>query len=128
VTVTATSLQLSKTSSDEDWLNVGHRIVGLGHTMQWWLGDWWVEGKDRVRRWGGGRETAEKLGVSYETLRNYGSVSRAFELSFRNDNLTFEHHRAAMAAPPEQRSVWLDCARPITIPKGDLPCQHYGCG
>jgi hypothetical protein len=110
VTVTATGLRLSETLSDEDWLNVGHRIVRVGYSMQWWLGDWWVEGKDRVRSWGGGREAAEKLGVSYATLCNYGAVSRAFEFSCRHENLRFTHHQAAMAAAPDQRHVWLDCA------------------
>ena len=63
--------------------------------LQWWHGDLWLA--DRKQGWweyGEGQEYAEKLGVNYQTIRDYASVCKAFEPSSRNDNLSFNHHRA----------------------------------
>jgi hypothetical protein len=65
-------------------------------------------GFDSPKRSSDGPEIAEKAGVNYQTIQDYGSVARAFEISLRNENLTYYHHRAAMAAEVEgdaRRSV-----------------------
>jgi hypothetical protein len=64
-----------------------------------------VFGEDR--QYGDGEELAEAAGFEYQYVRDCGSVARAYELSSRDDNLTFFHHRTAMAAPPAQRARWL---------------------
>jgi hypothetical protein len=76
--------------------------------VQWWRGDWWAYGADR--KYGDGREIAEKAGVNYETAKQYGSVARAFELCERSHNLTFDHHLRVMAAPEGERQYWLQKA------------------
>jgi hypothetical protein len=40
-------------------------------------------------------------------VRTYASVARAYDLSIRIDNLTFNHHRIAMAVEPKDRIDWL---------------------
>jgi hypothetical protein len=60
-----------------------------------------------ARRLGDGREACERVGINYDTARNYASVCKAFKLSFRNYNLSFEYHRTAMAAQPEDRQRWV---------------------
>ncbi len=40
-------------------------------------------------------------------------VCAAFELLDRSNNLTFKHHRWAMAAPPEERQRWLALIRVV---------------
>jgi hypothetical protein len=112
VTPTATGLKIPDDLPDDDLLNVGYRIVCFGQAAQWWLGDWWV--KTQARRWGNGPKLADQIGIPYGTLRNYASVAKAFELSRRPDKLSFNHHAAVMAVPPEDYDVWLDCAE-----KGD---------
>ena len=58
---------------------------------------------------GGGEALCEKAGLDYGTVRNCGAVARAYaQLSLRNDNLSFEHHRQAMAAPESERHPWLE--------------------
>jgi hypothetical protein len=54
--------------------------------------NWWAYGI--ARKYGDGRALAEKAGVNYQTIKQYGSVARAFELCMRVHNLTFDHHRA----------------------------------
>ena len=53
---------------------------------------------------------AEKASVNYETVKQYGSVCRAFELCDRSHDLTFSHHLRVMAAPAEERQSWLQRA------------------
>jgi hypothetical protein len=48
-----------------------------------------------------GASAANLIGVTPDTARTYDSVSRAFDLSMRIDNLSFFHHRIAMAVPAD---------------------------
>lgn len=69
------------------------------------LGDWWAFGVER--RYGDGEAICDKVGLDYGTVRNCGAVANAYpQLSLRNDNLSFEHHRLAMAAPTAERQAW----------------------
>jgi hypothetical protein len=53
-------------------------------------------------------EYAERVGVAYDTLRRYRSVSQAFEIGTRVPNLPWSHHRAVAAYP--DRLEWLQRA------------------
>lgn len=102
--LTPTGWQLPENLSEGDWVKYGRWLNRTKATLQWLIGDWWVFGD---RRYGEGEQLAERIGANYGTLCNYGTVARAYDFSLRNENLTFEHHRAAMAAPPEERLFWL---------------------
>lgn len=105
--LSAVGWQLPKNMDEEQWLDCGTCLSRIEGAVQWWMGDWWAYGEDR--EWGRGVEIADKIGINYGTVRNYGTVARAYELSLRNDNLTFEHHRLAMAeSNPRRRLEWLD--------------------
>jgi hypothetical protein len=49
-------------------------------------------------------------GLDYQTLRNYASVARRFELSRRRDKLTFQHHAVVRALTDEEQDHWLTLA------------------
>lgn len=92
--------------SQGDWLACGKTLTAIEGSVQWWMGDWWVFGEERT--YGEGREIAEQIGVDYGTIRTYGSVARAYELSNRLDNLSFTHHFRAMAVDSTKgRMKWL---------------------
>jgi N6-adenosine-specific RNA methylase IME4 len=104
--LTAVGWQIPKNISKDQWLACGVALCRIETGVQWWIGDWWIVGENR--QWGLGQEIAEKFGWNYGTLRNYGSVARAFNLSHRFDKLTFTHHYRAMAEPdPRKRMAWL---------------------
>ena len=102
------SLQLLKNMTAHEWLECGRLLVKMEGAVQWWMGDWWVYGAER--EYGEGRELAEKVGVNYWTISQYGSVCRAFEFCDRSQNLSFTHHLRAMSAPEKQRIKWLERA------------------
>lgn len=103
--ISRTGWQLPKKLSFEDWEKCGIALGKIEGAVQWWLGDWWVYGEQR--KWGDGEKLAEQIGIDYGTIRNYGAVARNFELSSRDDKLSFTHHRYAMAAELAERAEWL---------------------
>ena len=105
-TVTRTGWVAPAQLSVEDWLRCGQAFDLVEGAAQWWKGDWWIEGETKEN--GDGEELAARAGVDYQRIRDLGSVARAYELSCRHDNLTFEHHRLAMATPDKkERLRWL---------------------
>jgi hypothetical protein len=104
-TVTRTGWKLPKDMTFDAWLDCGQVLDLAEGAVQWWRGDWWAFGSGR--QWGEGEALAEKASVNYETVKQYGSVCRAFELCDRSHNLTFNHHLRVMAAPAEERQAWL---------------------
>lgn len=104
--LTPTSWTLPQNLSREDWIKCGKALREIESGHQWWTGDWWAFSEDR--KWGEGEQIAEAAGVAYQYARDCGSVSRAFKLSSRDDNLTFSHHRYAMAVEgAKARQTWL---------------------
>src|SRR5258706_1925903 len=83
--VTRVGWQLPKGMSFEDWLTCGQALDEVEGAVQWWRGDWWAFGVDR--KYGEGQEIAEKIGIEYQTIQDYGSVARAYGISSRDENL-----------------------------------------
>jgi hypothetical protein len=107
--VTPVGWVLPKDMSENEWIAYGKKLDQVEMAIQWLRGDWWAYGL--ARKFGEGEKLAERVGVNYGTIRNYGSVARAFQLSLRNDNLSFDHHRLAMTAPTmPERMRWLERA------------------
>jgi N6-adenosine-specific RNA methylase IME4 len=103
---TNTALTLPKRTGFDDWLACGRALKKMESGIQWWIGDWWVFGENR--KWGKGREIAEQVGWPYQYLADCGSVARAYQFSYRYENLTWLHHRLAMAeSDPRKRRQWL---------------------
>jgi hypothetical protein len=94
--------------SQAKWIDACRSLTTVEGAVQWWRGDWWAYGLKR--EYGKGKELAEEAGVNYGTIRNYGAVSRAFELSVRTDNLSFDHYVRVLAVPEPERQEWLDRA------------------
>ena len=104
--LTVVGWEAPKNISQEQWLACGAIFGKIETGYQWWTGDWWTVGEDR--EWGEGEEVADKIGINYQTVKQYGSVASAFELCDRSHNLTFTHHLRAMAEPdPRKRLRWL---------------------
>ena len=71
------------------------------------LGDWACHGE---RAYGDLVEATALIGLSYAALRHLASVTRKIELSRQRDNLSWSHHAAVAALPPEIGDDLLDRA------------------
>lgn len=92
----------------DEWVDVGRRVGVHADASLWWLGDWLAYGK---RRYGKSyKRGIELTGLEYQTLRNYATVARRFELSRRRDTLSFHHHAEVCALPDDEQDRWLDRA------------------
>lgn len=87
------SLSLPADLPFERWQDIGRELAAREKVLNWWIGDWWVYGEHRY----GERAEACAQGLfphSFETLRNIGSVARAFPATSRqHDVLSFTHHQ-----------------------------------
>ncbi|RLK25450.1 hypothetical protein DER29_3457 [Micromonospora sp. M71_S20] len=92
----------------EQWAEAGPKLSGLVDSFAWCLGDWLVYGQDKYE--GRYAKTVERIGLDYQTLRNYAWVARKFESARRRENLSFQHHAEVASLPPAEQDVWLDRA------------------
>jgi N6-adenosine-specific RNA methylase IME4 len=107
--ITRTFWELPDDLSEGDWINCGECLGKIETAVQWWLGDWWKFGENR--QWGAGEEIADRIGVNYNTVIQYGVVAREFQFSERSPKLKWSHYLIVMAAVGHQiRLEWLERA------------------
>jgi N6-adenosine-specific RNA methylase IME4 len=105
----------------DQWTAAGIALGRMERAVGWWIGDWWVYGE---RRYGDLKALVEApnwTGPGYQTCRNAASVSRAYEMSRRRDNLTFTHHAELAALPRERADELLDQASHQVETEGKTP-------
>lgn len=79
-----------------------HRLSLIESAQSWWWGDL---ANGRERHYGSLEQMAGDLDINYNTLAQYQSVSRAYELCDRSQSLSWKHH--LIAAPLDDRLDWL---------------------
>ena len=92
-----------------EWVDAGRRLHEGHLRLNWLIGDWWAAGEAAF----GGRAKAAAenvFGKQFQTLMNIASVARKFDTSRRREALTFGHHEAVAALPPEEADALLDKA------------------
>jgi N6-adenosine-specific RNA methylase IME4 len=106
--LTRTSWVLPKEMSFEQWMACGIALVEIGSAVQWWIGDWWAYGKhsygERIEAFRNGLFEGE---YTFESLMNYGWVSRAVETSTRVEVLTHRHHWNVAHLSTVEQKKWL---------------------
>lgn len=103
--LTRVGLEVADGATFEEWKNLRDILYGLEGSIQWQLGDWCNYGE---KRWGEKyQEALDETDYSYQSLRDYAYVAAAFDLSIRNRQMTFSHHRLVVADQPELRDLWL---------------------
>jgi hypothetical protein len=101
-----------------DWLATGRRLGAIGRCSQWWIGDWVRYG---AARWGEKyAEAARVTGYDVASLRNMAWVASRFDLSLRNDKLTWSHHVLLAPLEPEAQRRWLQRASEERLSVADL--------
>ncbi|WP_285583892.1 LmbU family transcriptional regulator [Actinoallomurus iriomotensis] len=103
-----TSLTLPDAMPLDSWVSVGQEIAVISDASAWWLADWLIYGRetypDRYRH------AIDRTGLSYQTLRNYAWIARAFPVSRRRDKLSMQHHAEVVTLVAEEQDEWLDQA------------------
>lgn len=101
-----------------DWLATGRRLGAIGRCSQWWIGDWVRYG---AAKWGEKyAEAARVTGYDIASLRNMAWVASRFDLSLRNDKLTWSHHVLLAPLEPEAQRQWLRRASEERLSVADL--------
>jgi hypothetical protein len=101
-----------------DWLATGRRLGTIGRCSQWWIGDWVRYG---TARWGEKyAEAARVTGYDVASLRNMAWVASRFDLSLRNDKLSWSHHVLLAPLEPEEQRKWLRRASEERLSVADL--------
>lgn len=78
----------------------------MRNAMPWWLGDLINMGEAKYGE--KYAQVVEVTGVPVEQLANYANVAR--KVSFRNENLSWSHHKHVAPLEPSEQREWLDTA------------------
>ncbi len=107
--ITPTGIQFNEELSFEEWDALGQKLAPIGKSIGFIIGDWINYGENR---YGEKYEAAlARTGLAYQTLRDFAYVAQKVELSLRNDNLDFTHHRVvAKLKSPDEKKHWLKMA------------------
>jgi hypothetical protein len=101
-----------------DWLATGRRLGAIGRCSQWWIGDWARYG---TSKWGEKyAEAARVTGYDVASLRNMAWVASRFDLSLRNDKLTWSHHVLLAPLDTDAQRHWLQRASEERLSVADL--------
>jgi hypothetical protein len=107
-----------------DWLATGRRLGAIGRCSQWWIGDWVRYG---ASKWGEKyAEAARVTGYDVASLRNMAWVASRFDLSLRNDKLTWSHHVLLAPLEPDVQREWLRRASEERLSVADLRLELRG--
>jgi hypothetical protein len=107
--------------SAQEWAVVGRRLGKIGRASQWWIGDWIKYG---THKWGEKYVQAARItGYDIASLRNMAWVATQFDLSLRNDKLTWSHHALLASLDRGQKRHWLKEAVEKRLSVADLRAE-----
>lgn len=102
-----TGLEIADGIGFNEWRRLLERIVRMGDSAAWWIGDCLAYG-ERFRR--DYREWFDRFDRSNETLRKYAWVASRVAPPFRAEQLSFTHHQLVARFEPDEQARWLDDA------------------
>ncbi len=99
---TRMGLVMDEATNRPAWLNIGRDLSVAADGIQWAIGDWLNFGE---HKWGDTYKEAEEItGFTKGHLRNLKMYAEAYDLSSRNDKLSFKHH-VTVYRHPERDSL-----------------------
>jgi len=101
-----------------EWAATGRRFGMISRCSQWWVGDWIRYG---TQKWGEKYVQAARItGYDVASLRNIAWVASQFELSLRNDKLSWSHHALLAPLETDEKAFWLERASAERMSVADL--------
>ena len=128
ITLTRTGLHISDELSFEEWQSMAARFGAAMSSAAFVIGDWLVYGEDHFRgqqRLPGFEddsipshrvsseiynEALRLTGLDRSALITYAYVARRVPSSLRNEQLSWEHHKAVAKLDEEEQKRWLQIA------------------
>ena len=128
VAITRTGLQISSDLTFGEWEAMAARFGAAMSSAAFVIGDWLVYGEDHFRgqsRLPGFEEEAiasrrvnakiydaalRLTGLDRTTLGTYAYVARRVPSSLRNEQLSWEHHKAVAKLEAQEQTKWLEVA------------------
>lgn len=105
VKLTSVSLEIKENTPIEKWLEIGKVLDKISGAVQWWWGDWLIQGEQKY-----GEMYSQALSASpykLETLRFLKSVCSKVEMLVRTNNLSFRHHSIIAPLEKKEQIKWL---------------------
>jgi hypothetical protein len=107
--ITITGIQFNEELTFEEWDALGQKLAPVAKSIGFIVGDWINYGEKRYGKMY--EEALQRTGLAYQTLMDFGYVARKVEISLRNENLDFTHHRVvAKLKTPDEKKHWLKMA------------------
>lgn len=128
ITITRTGLQVSADLSFQEWEAMAERFGTAMASAAFVIGDWLVYGEDHFRGQGrlpgfeqeqvGSVKVSPEIyqaalaltGLDRTTLTTYAYVARRVPPSLRNEQLSWEHHKAVAKLDSDEQHHWLNLA------------------
>lgn len=101
-----TGLSIPSKTTFKEWEKIGDQLKSIEGSVLWWLGDWVNFGETAYGE--KYSQALEETGYDYGTLRDAAWVSK--QCRFKNDNLSFSHHRQVASLENKDQEKWLDRA------------------
>jgi hypothetical protein len=129
ISITRIGLQVTSDLSFEEWQSMASRFGAAMSSAAFVIGDWLVYGEDHFRGQkrlpgfedesiGSSRVSTEiynealrLTGLDRSTLVTYAYVSRRVPSSLRNEQLSWEHHKAVAKLNEDGQQRWLQIAQ-----------------
>ena len=121
----ATGLEIEPQLPLKEWREIGKLLRLIEGSVQWWIGDWLNYGE---RTYGETyAQAATATGYEVEALRNSAWVAAKFEISSRDDDLTWGHHKAVASLPLSERQAALTKAKRtgLNVRDTELLVRHW---
>lgn len=100
-------LELPEGLTFGEWCKLGDSLLRMHDSSLWWLGAWRAYGQRYEADYG---LAVARLDSKYEQLRLVAKVDDGVAAADRVVGLSWQHHRAVLAAPAADRPGWLDAA------------------
>lgn len=130
VEFTPTGLQLPDALPEQDWAEIGRKLLRSDQIMQWWIGDWAIfgAGDERQTGWrkhGALKQFCEANGLldRYGDVRTKAWVSASVHLSLRRTNVDYSFFREIAPLKPKEQIKWLKKAETEEMSVGELRAQ-----
>jgi hypothetical protein len=95
----------------EDWVSLGRDLANQRRNVDWMLGDWLAQGRERFADQIQFDFLADALGIAPKRLRTAAEVAQHFPPAARDETLSIEHHAHVAALPSTEALTILKKAK-----------------
>ncbi|OGT55496.1 MAG: hypothetical protein A3E01_09315 [Gammaproteobacteria bacterium RIFCSPHIGHO2_12_FULL_63_22] len=96
----------------EGWVEAGRSLANQRRNVDWQIGDWMVEGREKGFLSQAGFDfLSENLGMTPKRLKDIARAAEAFPAHMRDASLSIDHHASVADIEPQLRIDFLSRAK-----------------